>query len=644
MFRWISIYIIVFLFVIAVSLHGISFVYGSGQEEITNTEREFHFRYHNDSDDLHFFGSNKWAVRYDFSEVYPSFDNVQFQIERALLYFPQIGDSIRIELFSDLLGQPSTQLSMVSAVVNQNLMDVPFPQPILAEKVWLIVTYTTSFNGPFISASLGGGSRSYYLNTNVTVPFYRSMANAGFQCEFLFGLIGDFVMDEFDLQLRSFDFNGIMQPDRQVYPEFTVYNHSGLSVDQAQIEINLGIPDGSYTHSSIIQIPSIPPFSEYRVELSDPDYDLLPILLPSNPVQMRLEAILSSEHTQIDTLHNNTIVRYLNIFSEVFPTLLVENFLQQSGSTMIWDAQADIIPAPFSILEYFPRVSDSLGVVGATQRFNWYSLNTMPVSIVNGLLPIYGYGIQYSDQLLDRINAASAARTFISGHECRFTIPDLGDLILATITLTNASTDLYTTTADFNLISTSRFFVGLFRKVPYDGGIRYVLERWISFAEMIDASLTAGESMDRSYTITLNNMPLDEFTRQYVLFYWIQRNSTREILFSAMADFSEIVPIGDIPLVPLSELAISPNPMYQGQSLSLKLRSAEPIVSNTIVLYNIRGQRILTVEDRSNELSHKGINIAQDNFSVSGIYFIRVHSHISDGSIRSTTSKISIIK
>ncbi|MBM4403321.1 MAG: T9SS type A sorting domain-containing protein [Candidatus Cloacimonetes bacterium] len=643
MYRWISVLIFMSLMICGMYLYGIEYHPGTGMTGLVNQDRDFHFHYHNDSDDLHFYGSNKWAVRFSFSSLYPTYNDVTFQVNKALLYFPEVGDIVQVELFTDFMGQPASQLAMVSGTVNQNLMEFQFPTQIQASDVWLIVTYATTFSGPYVSASAGGGTRSYYLNTNETIPYYRSMANAGFQCEFLFGLTGNFIMDEFDLQLQSFVLQGDLLPGHDVYPEFTIYNHSALTVNQAQIELNLTTPDNSYSNTQILTIPPLPPYTEYQAQIDDPYYTPSAIELPLEPVQMRLEAILSSEHTSIDTLHNNTSIRYYNIFADPFPTFMLENFLQQQHAPIIWNYQMDLIPTPCTAVEYFPQLTDSLGVIGASQRFNWYSLNSLPVSMVNGQKPIYGYDSQYPIKLLERINDTLSSRTFISDYECRFTTVSPGETITANITLTNGFTSIYTTNGDYNLIQSSRFFAGLYRKVPWNDETRYVFDRWICFADVMDGDLSQGDSMQRNYMIMLNNMPLNDFIHQFVVFYWIQKIPTREILFSAMQDFSGIVSNSDDITTPINTLFISPNPAHPGQNITLEYKTTFPVINTSFSIYNIRGQRIVSMDDVGASLT-RGLQIPHSSFTSSGLYFIRLRNHLPDGRIESIIKRITIIK
>jgi hypothetical protein len=66
---------------------------GSGLPVFQNQNRDYTFKYHSQSDDLHLYGSSKWAVRFNFGAVYPSYPTSLFEIRKALVYFPEIADS-----------------------------------------------------------------------------------------------------------------------------------------------------------------------------------------------------------------------------------------------------------------------------------------------------------------------------------------------------------------------------------------------------------------------------------------------------------------------------------------------------------------------------------------------------------------------
>jgi hypothetical protein len=78
---------------------------GPGEQVLAPLDRDYSFAYHDGSDDFRLYGTNIWAVRFDFASAYPSLAEAEFLVDRALLWFPQTGDSVRVELFTDVSGR-----------------------------------------------------------------------------------------------------------------------------------------------------------------------------------------------------------------------------------------------------------------------------------------------------------------------------------------------------------------------------------------------------------------------------------------------------------------------------------------------------------------------------------------------------------
>ncbi|MDD4806289.1 MAG: hypothetical protein PHO35_05845, partial [Candidatus Cloacimonetes bacterium] len=131
---------------------------------ITADSRQYHFRHHNSNVDFHFFGSNKWVVRFDIQSAYPTLSSVSFNVQGVRLFFPNPGDSVTVELYTDQDGQPGSPVRTASAPIDQSLMDISFSEVYNAETVWLMVSYPTSVGNRWVSASRGGGEHSYFLN------------------------------------------------------------------------------------------------------------------------------------------------------------------------------------------------------------------------------------------------------------------------------------------------------------------------------------------------------------------------------------------------------------------------------------------------------------------------------------------------
>lgn len=606
------------ILLICASTFAISSLPGTG--EIIPTPRQYDFQYHTGSDDLHFYGSMQWAVLFDFDEVYPTQSLSQFAIESALIWFPSLGDSAKVELFTDGNGQPVQRVAQARAQVNQNLMEFDFDTVIQTERIWMVLTYNTTINGPYVSASTGGGTHSYYLNQNYDVPFFQNMANAGFGCEFLFGVRGNFLLSTEDLELVDFSLVGDMQPETELRPEFTIYNHSSQTVPNSQINLQITSPASSeYSVNANIQITNpIPAHGSLTVTSEHPQYSSYVYTMPRDPLQIKVTAILSSEIDAADTLFNNSITKYYHIFSHNSPIRLLENFVREYHITQIADYQTPQITDDLRSLYYFPILQDSLSLVGAYQRYQWYSLFSIPVSVYNGQGRLTGLSSSYPTQLEALIDANK--KTFISQNTCSLTLPSQGENLEIRINLTNSDTHLFNTNAEPNLIQSSRLYAAFFKKHNFNGRELYVLNRWIAYADTISSLNSPGQFLEKLYNTSLSNLDLEDLTQNYRLYYWIQSNTNQEILFAAQQTFQSFLSNQD-ELVTAPSLRIYPNPA--SRSANLQANWDKDYKATRLAIFNLRGQLLAEYTDQIYDKDN--ITLPRELFPSSGIYFLRIY-------------------
>ncbi|MCB5246934.1 MAG: T9SS type A sorting domain-containing protein [Candidatus Cloacimonetes bacterium] len=613
---------------------------GSGSRVWPQDSREYNFSYHSGTDDFHFYGSNIWAVRFNFAEVYPQSLASEFLVSKALLWLPQTGDSVRVELFTDFYGGPGTSLASAQAEVTSNQLEIPFSNPVQGDSLWLVVTYNTNFANRFVAASAGGGSRSYYWNTNDVNPYFQSLAEAGFNSELLFGLAGDFVLSGPDLQLTEFELEGSLQPRQQVGPTFAIYNHSDLTVYDANVMITVTSPESAFVLQDTVWVPEpIPPRSEYVFNAQSPGFAGHQFSLPDQPLQLKLRAVLDTliaPSLPAEPLANNRIT--INRFSlaDEYPVWLAENFLRAGNSVQITATQDPFDFPAVHILNYFPILSDSLANVPAQIRFNWYNFNTLPRTVVNGDLRLNGFSASYTGQYQQHCQDAQALKTFVSGSNCRLEHIPQNDLISAEITFSNTNTLLWATANEYNLVSSSCLNVGIFRKVFFDGAERYVIDRWIAHGEPLSGPLGAGEELSVSFNVSLSNLSLAELAQGYRLYYWLQLAGGGRILYSAYSDFTDVVASQD-EVCPVPELRLGPNPLRGNGSLRISLAGGRKL--GTVRIYNLRGQKIIEIAGAGDEL-----NLSASQFPASGIYLLRVEHPLPQGKTTILNKKINIIK
>ncbi|HRY83011.1 MAG TPA: T9SS type A sorting domain-containing protein [Candidatus Cloacimonadota bacterium] len=618
---------------------GIVSLPGSGDPVFPTPPRTYSFSYSNGNADLSWYGSPQWAVLFDFKAAYPSLSLAQFAISGAQIYFPVTGDSVTVELFTDSANQPQTRVAQIRSLVSQNLMQFAFPTTIQTEKIWLLVTYNTNYYGPYMSASNGGGSHSYYLNTNVSVPYFQSMATAGFNCEFLISVQGEYLLSNPDLELQSFALEGDLLPGASVAPAFTIYNHSTGTINNASIALQISSPTtANYSLETTIPIISpIAPKSSLSVDAASIPYLIHHFNLPANPMQIKVRAILSSENAA-DTLFNNSKTIYYNIFEHENPVIIAENFLRNTEVEMLGAAQANPPSERLHSLFYFPVLADSLSNLGAVNRYSWYSLFSTPVTVIGGTERISGYGSTYQNQFNQLVLTHSSDKSLINTGQAVFVLPQQGENLQIQLSLRNASTHLFNSATEPNLLTSSRFFVAFFKKTAFENRDLYVFNRWIAFADTINGSLQAGETARKSYQTSLSNIDLNDLAMNYRLFYWFQHLNTGTMLYANYSDLNTIMSADDEIHTPPA-FSCYPNPLSGTRNLTLKSGDAAG-VSSCYSIFNLRGQQLWSSGSVSR--SDLPLEVPRTVFTGSGIYIVRMETTDAKGRKQRFSKKITI--
>lgn len=605
----------------------------SGEAMFPEATRESYFGHHGSTVDYHLYGANKWAVRFNFRSAYPNVANCSFSIQKARLYFPNIGDSVTVSLYSEANAMPSQFITSARRAVSANVLDIPFPQTVQAEVVWLVVDYNTNFSSRYVGASNGDGTHSYYLNTNAITPYFQSFSTAGFNCELLFGLLGNFNLDTPDLQLVSFDLTGNLRPRESAKPIFSIYNHSNLPVTDAKINLEITAPVAEYRVTRTITISeTIMPQSLF--EVLAPGYQDYSIAMPTSGMQLRMQATLTSSVAESDTtLANNTIGKYISVFAYGYPTVPVESFLRYNTTSAICGIQDSYSQANVHPLIYYPNLADTLSNLGAYQRYTWYGFNATPTTAVSGKDRILGFNeADYLSKYQAAVTIAKARRSFISSATCSLAETTTSENLSISIQLNNANTQLYTL-ATINPVTNSRFFVGLFKKVSLDSHQRYVFDRWIAFADTINNTLNSGAVANKNYNMSLVNLTMENLQSNYRIYYWLQDKQGGLIHYANNSSFNLTASsLQDDVLAPALSLKASPNPLRSGNFIKLTGMPEHSSIS----VYNLRGQCIW-----KGRAQNANTVLPASVFTSTGLYFIRSES--ADGQHKQTI-KISYIK
>ncbi|HAN41144.1 MAG TPA: hypothetical protein DCQ12_04435 [Candidatus Cloacimonas sp.] len=615
-----------------VPLMAIDCLPGSGRSIEQNT-RDYHLAYHNHMDDYHFYGSNSWAVRFDFANYYyPNLQDLSFTINSLRLWFPQTGDSVRVRLLSDEEGLPALpEIASYSVLVDTNDLTIPLSEPITLQCMWMIVDYNTFFNGPYVSASSGDGSHSYYLNTSMETPFFQNLAHAGYNAELLFGVVGEFAMVS-DLRLVSLDLVGEYGPDKTVYPSFVIHNHSEQPVSGLSINLNLTFPQAEDNISQTINIgQSIPPQADFVWDEQQPGYSDYGITIPRDPMQARFRGTIIPPADTDNYAPNNTIDKYYYSFIEEMPVHMVENFFRSSNAASILHQEAAAIAdghlEDVHLLNYLPVLADTLSSTAALNHFSWYGFNTLPRVVLGGEGRIIGLRHDFRDNFAAKCDSLTLKRSFISSS--RLDVETEAETMTLGFGLVNDNTQFFSGGGNYDLVRNSVFFAGLFKEVNLSGQQFWNLEKWVVRAQPFEDGINMGDRQDIIAEMsTLGLDPRDNFR----LYYWIQERRGGSIYYANMTDL-EIPGSNDDYVQAPATLSLSPNPLKGNRALKVDIGTDSGILK----IYNIRGQLI-----HSQTISSQKAQLDAGIFPQSGVYLVSIQS-LQDKT-RKHTAKISIIK
>lgn len=612
-------------------LTAVSFTPGSGRDvtfEEINRERPFY--YHSNTDDQHWYGTNKWAVRFDFTSHYPAYANSRFVVNKIRAYFPVIPDpgvSITAELRSDANNQPAILLFTTTTQITSNWMEFFNPQPDTVGVAWVIITCNTTPVGPYVSASMGGGANSYYWNLSAPVPYFQNMSLAGINSELLFSVVGRFELSNFDFELYSFDLKPDVVLSSQVNPQFRLINNSAQQINNAYIQLDISSPNPALTIQDTVQITRpINPYEDITFLYNSPELQQYTYQMPDEPSQIKVRAVLHSEFNATDTLSwsNNIKTKYYNLFNQPIPVNLVENYIREELHSSMLTAQDNNLYPSNRVINFFPNINDSFYSSGAEQRFNWYGFTGLPMTVGAGDSIITGYlpstYVPRFNQLLSGINSR---KTFIQQSNVNVSFTSPFTQLQIRLTLRNPETYVFTGGTDPSLISQSRFYAALCKKVQMAGLQRYVFNRWSAYRDTINTSIAFTESYLRQFNVTVSDINPDSLFASYDLIYWIQHNNTRQIIYANLIRFDQLVAVEDDVIPSIGEiLTLAPNPIKAGTALNVLL-SAKHVKSKILyVVYNIKGQRVSAGDL---EVKSDSPVIETKDLKTTGIYIIRFY-------------------
>lgn len=637
---------VLLMIVLAFSLLNAVDYHAASGRNVKPSVRDTLFYYHTNIDDQHWFGSDSWAVKFEFNELYNDIDTLNYEADGANIYIPGLNGStpLTIKICKDSLSQPQMNDLLFSQTLQSTEIQyqawnfIPFSNSITDTTLWLLVDYPTDPTEQFISASATGGSQSYYWDGYQ----YSSMYSISYDSEFLFSLQGRIIFEGTDLDLVSVSWLGDFLPNGTIHPQFVIKNNADEQVTGSYIIPSLQSPNNeldllNIADSTICEQIDLPPLNAnetYYFNFSDS----LMYILTDRASQYQFGAELFSVTDSLP--QNNSIEDEFQVYIEQTNKIVIENAVQlnDSNSNSILSAQASVLDTSNCLsINYFADLNDEPFFNNDSyQRFHYYNLIGFPATIVSGSEKLLGYTSGYSVQLTEFYNAALLNNTFISSDTCYAFYNETGNVGFSYI-LENTETLLFD-----EFINDLTLRVGVIENVENEAGIpadvnisvfTYLIteDDAVQFLYSSTISDTVLFNMNDDYTTITNNPDNCE------VIFWLQNDETKEIFYVNKLPFTEFQP-GLVSLeedeIPYTEhsLHVFPNPCKTTETMKISFSLPNTIQFAELNIFNIKGQLVKTIiqEPASQNASFiwNGKNNVNKQVS-SGIYLMQIKAEVS---------------
>ena len=618
-----KVFVIIFLLIFAF-IYAIESNPGS-EADVTENSRDTEVFYHTNSEDLNWYGSDKWCVKFDFTEYFSSIDSIQFNVTGLKIFIPQVTDNIDISLWENTLDDIADSVATVTINLEDQVVGwnaIEWSTPLLEDTIWVVVHYPT-FSGQEIAASGNDGSHSYFYEDGIL----KNMLANGYQSEFLFTLIGNFAFDfNTDFGIKDLALEGILQPDSLVYPKFTITNNSNSVQSSINLEYTRLAPEFSGFHKTDNLLLTFDPpldIGEERENITLETYiDTLITTASMYDFTINLPAD--------DFNENNSSSFQFDTFNIPFSTHLIENFvrLDQYESTQIWNYQSEIIDlSEDKVINYFTNSNDvPLYNLDSVERFHYYNLGGSPATIVDGFNRFIGFDSEDST-ILQNIIDQDDKSTYLSLGSFVGELDITNGNVAVSINIYNENTFVFP-----NHLSSSKLIFCIIEDIPstlYDifGSTFHTKIIEFQMDELFYNNSQRFEFGFNSFS-TLEPITGIEDYSNCKIYYWIENSEYNSIDFFGEFPFSDLIEVStDEEYLSVSQIISYPNPSSITKGLTISLSTNRFVSNPTLEIYNIKGQKVANLnnyQENENNFIYKwnGKDIRNID-TASGIYIIK---------------------
>lgn len=576
--------------------------------------------YHTNQLDYQVYGTDYWAVYFDFSQWFPDDTTTVFNAQSVSLYSDSPVSLCKLFVFDTLDDQPHTLLDSTAYFnLQPGWNNIPLPQTFTMKKIWISLKLNTSENGPYLCTSQGSGSHSYYMHYQETTGeienAYYNFSNIGLKAEILMTLHGSFNDHKIDLQLNNFAFSGPAYPDTKVKPMFSVTNNSDTQIRNVSLHLSAETPGLIYEIQDSLFITDIlEPFQTIEYDTTN----IYTINFPATPTQITFNALIKSDSDSTDPDFNNSCDLIVNSFSEPKNKTIIEQFIRSYEliSNQLYSVNISNFTNDHTfILTYYPDFNDTLNTMASYLRNKEYKNFGIPNTLINGKHKISGFSSEYLPMMQERMEKTSHEFSFLNIYH--YALEQQESNLNISFNVSNPHTKLSTIYLENCLIN-----VFLVEHYSFFGNHTFSLSNYLtSESNPIDLTeLELGTEFEISLSIPFDQIDLkhtQDINGNYILITVEDENN--EILQSYIQEISGINYTHSQPPANTNDpISIYPNPTRSNKSITIKSQNSDFI--EKVELFNIKGQKMKTF---INQTKNSNLSLEMNNLPT-GVYLCKI--------------------
>ena|GEM_PF-2955390 len=603
--------------------------------------------YHSNTNDLVFYGTNKWAVNFIVNELisFPPTDSVyaRFWINEINIYVPQNAFNVIISLHENAvpqhdvpIAQPGHELFSTTTNLSEGWNSIPLGEERSIFNGWVVLEFTNSIPESGVSASFGDGKYSYYYDAfDNHTGLFRNLGNIGFHADFLFTLVGSFDRPIIILEIHDFQVPMDISFDEPFLPLFTIKNNSTISA--RDVYFNLTLRNATVINDSIFVATEMLPGEE----IYSKNIDFNGMTLPHEYAQYQLALSVGGAVQGEQLLLGRSLASYISVFEQKKEKGLLEVFAisrETITETVLEHVTTKTNPDSLDVLLYFANSIDPLHTWGAYQRHIQYRHQGFQHTYFNGNLGLNNFSdIHFFEKIQKNYNLSLSDKTFLNSYGFDASVDD--DIHLDMwVDLVNQKTTMLSIIGD-DIIFNAAFVQPInFNNKQIKMMTQYITNGVAGYA----VNFPKGDSLTLQMSFPLYNIDLleDNKLNDLEVFVWVQRKATNTIYYHEFFSLSQVDFPTEIPgtkdTVP--SLLLYPNPVAHNDVLNINFINSKEQKDLKISVYNIRGQRLV-----SRDIIDASVPIRSLNLTTSGIYFLKV-SWYEDGKQHNQINKLLIVK